>query len=214
MADVRLTDIGGMPPATVAVLDEAGYRTLNDIIDLEREDFLKLPGIAPEEADRIMALIDELTTEDAGGDAGVERALQAGGAGRREHGGVTTDAESTSRVFRLLGLGVRSRGAVVGVEQVREAARRNTLVFAVVAADASANSRDKIVPLLQARRVKFMEVPSAAALGAAVGRDQTAVVGIVDPQLAPGFGRWRRLRAALEPVRRMFEQAFGWRVGE
>ena len=64
--DVRLADITGMPPATVAVLEDAGYRTLNDIIDLEREDFLKLPGIAPEEADRIMALIDELTTDDAG----------------------------------------------------------------------------------------------------------------------------------------------------
>jgi N utilization substance protein A len=68
MADVRLADIAGMPPATVAVLEEAGYRTLNDIIDLEREDFLKLPGIAPEEADRIMAMIDELTTEDSGSD--------------------------------------------------------------------------------------------------------------------------------------------------
>jgi N utilization substance protein A len=64
--DVRLADITGMPPATVAVLEDAGYRTLNDIIDLEREDFLKLPGIAPEEADRIMALIDELTTDEAG----------------------------------------------------------------------------------------------------------------------------------------------------
>src|SRR4051794_24714765 len=39
VADVRLSDIGGMPPATVAVLEDAGYRTLNDIIDLEREDF-------------------------------------------------------------------------------------------------------------------------------------------------------------------------------
>jgi N utilization substance protein A len=68
VADVRLSDIAGMPPATVAVLEEAGYRTLNDIIDLEREDFLKLPGIAPEEADRIMAMIDELTTEDSGGE--------------------------------------------------------------------------------------------------------------------------------------------------
>jgi transcription termination/antitermination protein NusA len=68
MADVKLSDIGGMPPATVAVLEEAGYRTLNDILDLEREDFLKLPGIAPEEADRIMSLIDELTTEDGGSD--------------------------------------------------------------------------------------------------------------------------------------------------
>jgi N utilization substance protein A len=70
MADVRLSDIAGMPPATVAVLEEAGYRTLNDIIDLEREDFLKLPGIAPEEADRIMAMIDELTTEDSGSEEG------------------------------------------------------------------------------------------------------------------------------------------------
>ena len=53
-----------MHPVTVAVLNEAGYRTLNDIIDLEREDFLRLAGIAPEEADRIMSLLDELTTED------------------------------------------------------------------------------------------------------------------------------------------------------
>src|SRR5213075_3274703 len=64
MADVRLSDIQGLPPATGAVLEEAGYRTLNDIIDLEREDLLKLPGIAPAEADRIMCFIDELTTED------------------------------------------------------------------------------------------------------------------------------------------------------
>ena len=64
MADVRLSDIQGLPPATVAVLEDAGYRTLNDIIDLEREDLLKLPGIAPAEADRIMGIIDELTTED------------------------------------------------------------------------------------------------------------------------------------------------------
>jgi N utilization substance protein A len=59
----RLADIEGVPPATVAVLEHAGYRTLDDIIDLEREDFLKLAGIAPEEADRLMAIINELTTD-------------------------------------------------------------------------------------------------------------------------------------------------------
>jgi len=90
------------------------------------------------------------------------------------------------RMLRLLGLGVRSRGAIVGVQQVREAAKRNKVVFAVVASDASRNSLDKLVPLLNARRVRFIEVPSAAQLGAAVGRDQTAVVGIVDRQLAAG----------------------------
>jgi len=70
-ADVKLSEIEGLGPATVAVLEDAGYRTLNDIIDLEREDFLRLPGIAPEEADRIMAMIDELTTEE-GSDSGAE----------------------------------------------------------------------------------------------------------------------------------------------
>ena len=63
-ADVPLSDIEGLATATVAVLESGGYRTLNDIIDLEREDLLKLPGIAPEEADRIMAIVNELTTED------------------------------------------------------------------------------------------------------------------------------------------------------
>src|SRR5688572_15857776 len=63
VADVRLSEIEGLPPATVAVLEEGGFRTLNDIIDLERDDFLKLPGIAPEEADRIMSILDELTEE-------------------------------------------------------------------------------------------------------------------------------------------------------
>ena len=68
--DVRLSEIDGFPPATVAVLAEAGYRTLNDIIDLERDDFLKLPGIAPSEADRIMAMIEQLTEEGGGEDEG------------------------------------------------------------------------------------------------------------------------------------------------
>ena len=71
-ADVPLADIEGLATATVAVLEAGGYRTLNDIIDLEREDLLKLPGIAPEEADRIMAIINELTEEGAGEGAGAE----------------------------------------------------------------------------------------------------------------------------------------------
>jgi len=66
--DVRLSQIEGLPAATIAVLEHAGYKTLNDIIDLEREDFLRLPGIAPEEADRLMAFINELTTEEGSAD--------------------------------------------------------------------------------------------------------------------------------------------------
>jgi N utilization substance protein A len=68
-ADFPLNEIEGLEIGTVAVLAEAGLRTLNDILDLDRDDLLRLPGIAPEEADRIMAIIDELTTEEEG-DAG------------------------------------------------------------------------------------------------------------------------------------------------
>jgi N utilization substance protein A len=78
-ADVRLADIADIPPATVAVLEHAGFRTLNDIIDLEREDFLKLPGIAPEEADRLISMINELTEEGQGGDGAGEESDAAGG---------------------------------------------------------------------------------------------------------------------------------------
>ena len=62
-ADVRLSEIEGMAPATVAILEEGGYKTLNDIIDLEKEDFIKLPGITLDDADRLMTIIDELTEE-------------------------------------------------------------------------------------------------------------------------------------------------------
>lgn len=58
-----LSDIGGLPPATVAILENAGYRRLDDILDLERDDVLKLPGIMIEDADRLMAIIDELTMD-------------------------------------------------------------------------------------------------------------------------------------------------------
>jgi ribosomal protein L7Ae-like RNA K-turn-binding protein len=93
----------------------------------------------------------------------------------------------SERMLRLIGLGVRARTVVVGVEQVRTAAKKGTLEFAVVAPDASANSREKIVPLLRARRVNFVEGPTATELGAAVGREQTAAVGVIDAQLARGI---------------------------
>lgn len=63
-ADVKLSEIEGLAATTVSILEDAGYKTLNDIIDLEREDFLRLPGIAQEEADKIMGILTELTTED------------------------------------------------------------------------------------------------------------------------------------------------------
>jgi ribosomal protein L7Ae-like RNA K-turn-binding protein len=96
--------------------------------------------------------------------------------------------EATGRkLLRLVGLGVRGRLAVVGVNQVRDAAQRNKLRLAVVAPDASENSLDKVVPMLRARKIQMIEGPAAADLGAAVGREATTVVGITDGPLAKGI---------------------------
>lgn len=87
----------------------------------------------------------------------------------------------------LLGLGVRGGGAVVGVEQVRDAARRGKLTLAVVAPDASRHSIAKVRPLLEAKRVRIIEGPTATQLGTAVGRESTAAVGVLDRNLARGI---------------------------
>src|SRR5215208_525795 len=88
---------------------------------------------------------------------------------------------------KLLGLRVRGRTAVVGIQQVRDAALRGKLALAVVAPDASENSRDKVLPLLRARRIRIIEGPNATELGNAVGRESTAAVGVVDHNLARGI---------------------------
>jgi ribosomal protein L7Ae-like RNA K-turn-binding protein len=95
--------------------------------------------------------------------------------------------EDVEPLLRLVGLGARGRLVVSGVDLTRKAVLNGKLRLAVVAADASHNSRDKIVPLLTARGIKMIEVPSAMQLGGTVGRETTAVVGVLDDGLARGI---------------------------
>lgn len=97
------------------------------------------------------------------------------------------NAVTERRVLGLVGLGIRARNAVVGVEQVRIAARKGRLALAVVAPDASPHSLKKLLPLLKATGVRVVQGPGAATLGAAAGRQSTAAVGITDPALARGM---------------------------
>jgi ribosomal protein L7Ae-like RNA K-turn-binding protein len=97
------------------------------------------------------------------------------------------DSATARKLLRLLGIGMNGRLVVVGVQQVRDAAQRGKLKLAVIAPDASRNSLDKVVPMLQAKRIRVIEGPSATDLGAAFGRESTAAVGVVDPQLASGI---------------------------
>ncbi len=61
MADFPLSELEGIPPATLAALEAAGINMFYGVLDMERDDFLKVPGIGPEEADRLVELVDELT---------------------------------------------------------------------------------------------------------------------------------------------------------
>lgn len=81
-ADFPVSDLD-LPPATLAALQAAGYNTFYDIIDLEREDLLRIPAIGPADAERIAQLIEEMTVEeeDAGAAEGAEAPAAAAGAG-------------------------------------------------------------------------------------------------------------------------------------
>jgi len=106
---------------------------------------------------------------------------------RRTGRGDEVNATTERRVLGLVGLGIRARNAVVGVEQVRIAARKGRLALAVVAPDASPHSLKKLLPLLKATGVRVVQGPGAAALGSAAGRESTAAIGITDPALARGM---------------------------
>ena len=97
------------------------------------------------------------------------------------------DSVIRRKVLGLVGLGIRGRRAVVGVQQVRDAARRGKLKLALVAGDASKNSMDKVVPLLTARGVAMIDDLTSADLASITGRDSVAAIGVIDGGLAKGI---------------------------
>src|SRR5213592_3187514 len=60
---VALTELKGLPAELVAVLERNGKRTLQDILDLEREEVAAMAGMTPDLADRLMAFLNELVDE-------------------------------------------------------------------------------------------------------------------------------------------------------
>jgi transcription termination/antitermination protein NusA len=108
-ADFPLAELE-LVPSTLAALEAAGYHTFLDIIDLEKSEFLAVPGISEEEADRLLEIIDELTVvegevagelrleddleEDEGDD---EDGAGEGGSQKDEGGAEVGQAEGTQR---------------------------------------------------------------------------------------------------------------------
>ena len=92
-----------------------------------------------------------------------------------------------SRLLGLLGLGLRGRRVVVGVEAVRKELQAGRCRCVVVAADASARTVDKVVRLASARQVPIVTGPSAAEIGARLGKPPVMAVGVRDRALADGI---------------------------
>jgi len=65
VADVLLNELKGMPADLVETLEATGRKSLRDILDLERDDVVKIEGITDEQADMLMAFLSELTEENA-----------------------------------------------------------------------------------------------------------------------------------------------------
>ena len=91
---------------------------------------------------------------------------------------------ATEAALRLLGLAARAGAVLSGTERVRIAARAGTLHHVLVAGDISANTHDKLIPLLEARAIRYRIVATRNELGAAVGKPPAGALGILDAGLA------------------------------
>ncbi|MYA34185.1 MAG: transcription termination factor NusA [Gemmatimonadales bacterium] len=86
MSDFPLSELEGIAPATLAALEAAGIGSFYGLLDMDRSDFLQVPGIGPDEADTLEALIDELTV--------VDEAQAEGAAAAKTAAEAPTDAEA------------------------------------------------------------------------------------------------------------------------
>ncbi len=65
VADVNLNELEGFPDTLVATLEQAGYRTLRDILDLEQDDLSGIEGIGEEDGAFLSSFLAEVTEENA-----------------------------------------------------------------------------------------------------------------------------------------------------
>jgi ribosomal protein L7Ae-like RNA K-turn-binding protein len=92
-----------------------------------------------------------------------------------------------SGLLGLIGLGYRGGRIIVGVDGVRKEVQAGKCWCVVVAEDASARAVDKVVRLAAAKGVPLVPGPSAAAIGAQLGKPPVMAVGVRDRALASGM---------------------------
>jgi transcription termination/antitermination protein NusA len=61
---VPLAQLEGLSPELVAILDQARYSTLKDVIDLEPEEIARIPGMTTATTEELVKFLSELTEEE------------------------------------------------------------------------------------------------------------------------------------------------------
>jgi N utilization substance protein A len=74
VSDFPLSELEGISAQTLAALEAADINTFFEAIEMERDEFVAIPGIDEGDADRLMELIDELTVVDEATEPGAEAA--------------------------------------------------------------------------------------------------------------------------------------------
>jgi ribosomal protein L7Ae-like RNA K-turn-binding protein len=93
----------------------------------------------------------------------------------------------SSKLTRLLGLGLRAGNVVIGVAGVRAGLQRGQLACVVVAQDVGQRTVEKVVRLAEAKQVPVLRGPNAVELGAGLGKPPVQAAGVKDPALAKGL---------------------------
>jgi DNA-binding transcriptional regulator YdaS (Cro superfamily) len=102
VADFPLREMG-LAPATLAALQAAGHDSFFDVIELGREELMRIPAIGAADADRILALVAETTAGAFAGEPALRVAFDALRRVRRlTFRGVLVDTEIT-RLERAYG---------------------------------------------------------------------------------------------------------------
>ncbi|HEX5520734.1 MAG TPA: ribosomal L7Ae/L30e/S12e/Gadd45 family protein [Longimicrobiaceae bacterium] len=100
----------------------------------------------------------------------------------------TEAARAERAVLDLLGLAARAGAIVWGTDAVRDGVRNGKVARVVLAADAAPAQRAKLMPLLEAKRLRHDTVLDRQRLGAAIGRTGVSAIGLTDRNLARRAG--------------------------
>ncbi|MCZ6916676.1 MAG: transcription termination factor NusA [Gemmatimonadetes bacterium] len=96
MADVELAELKGFPDDLVETLKAAGYKSLRDILDLERSDVATIEGMSPESVDVLLDFLSEVTEENTSAEDDDAVAVEAPSASAETAESPAADAEVDS----------------------------------------------------------------------------------------------------------------------